>query len=205
MMMNSRLLMVTVVLSAAFSLNAEAKLYKWVDSNGTTHYGETIPPEYANREAVKLEKGRIQQRDDGLAKRGQKQAVRDPAAEKDRIEAERHDNALLNTYSSEKEIDLARDRNLQQVEARINSYRTLLKSAGENLASLQQEQERLIQQKRKIPKSLEEDLDEAQQRIDNFQADLDNSQREQEMVKARYAADKARYRELKGLPPVAAQ
>jgi len=205
MMMNSRLLMATVVLSAAFSLNAEAKLYKWVDSNGTTHYGETIPPEYANREAVKLDKGRIQQRDDVRAKSGQKQTVRDPAAEKDRIEAERHDNALINTYSSEKEIDLARDRNLQQVEARINSYRTLLKSAGENLASLQQEQERLIQQKRKIPKSLEEDLDEAQQRIDNFQADLDNSQREQEMVKARYAADKARYRELKGLPPVAAQ
>ena len=205
MMMNSRLLMVTVVLSAAFSLNAEAKLYKWVDSNGTTHYGETVPPEYANREAVKLEKGRIQQRVDTRSKPGQKQTARDPAAEKDRIEAERHDNALLNTYSSEKEIDLARDRNLQQVEARINSYRTLLKSAGENLASLQQEQERLIQQKRKIPKSLEEDLDEAQQRIDNFQADLDNSQREQEMVKARYAADKARYRELKGLPPVAAQ
>lgn len=205
MMMNTRLLMATIALSAAFSLNAEAKLYKWVDSNGTTHYGETIPPEYANREAVKLENGRIQQRDDGLAKRGQKQEVRDPAAEKDRIEAERHDNALLNTYSSEKEIDLARDRNLQQVEARINSYRTLLQSAGENLAGLQQEQEKLLQQKRKIPKSLEEDLDEAQQRINNFQAELDNSQREMESVKARYAADKARYRELKGLPPVAAQ
>src|SRR5271168_5039377 len=25
-------------------------LYKWVDSNGETHYGDTIPPEYAAQE-----------------------------------------------------------------------------------------------------------------------------------------------------------
>ncbi len=52
-----------------------------------------------------------------------------------------------------------------------------------------------------MPKSLEEDLAEAQQRIDNFQADLDHSQNELVRVRTRYAADKARYRELKGLPP----
>jgi len=201
MMMNSRLLMVTMVLSAAFSLNAEAKLYKWVDSNGTTHYGETIPPEYANREAVKLDKGRIQQRDDVRAKSGQKQTVRDPAAEKDRIEAERHDNALINTYSSEKEIDLARDRNLQQVEARTNSFSVLLKSAQENLASLQQEAEKMTKQGRKVFKSLEEDIVEANAHIAKLENDLNQSLKETEAVKARYAADKARYRELKGLTP----
>jgi len=201
MMMNSRLLMVTVVLSAAFSLNAEAKLYKWVDSNGTTHYGETIPPEYANREAVKLDKGRIQQRVDTRSKPGQKQTARDPAAEKDRIEAERHDNALLNTYSSEKEIDLARERNLQQVEARTNSFSVLLKSAQENLASLQQEAEKMTKQGRKVFKSLEEDIVEANAHIAKLENDLNQSLKETEAVKARYAADKARYRELKGLTP----
>ena len=201
MMMNSRLLMVTMVLSAAFSLNAEAKLYKWVDSNGTTHYGETVPPEYANREAVKLEKGRIQQRVDTRSKPGQKQTARDPAAEKDRIEAERHDNALLNTYSSEKEIDLARERNLQQVEARTNSFSVLLKSAQENLASLQQEAEKMTKQGRKVFKSLEEDIVEANAHIAKLENDLNQSLKETEAVKARYAADKARYRELKGLTP----
>ena len=200
-MMNSRLLMATVVLSAAFSLNAEAKLYKWVDSNGTTHYGETIPPEYANREAVKLDKGRIQQRVDTRSKPGQKQTARDPAAEKDRIEAERHDNALLNTYSSEKEIDLARERNLQQVEARTNSFSVLLKSAQENLASLQQEAEKMTKQGRKVFKSLEEDIVEANAHIAKLENDLNQSLKETEAVKARYAADKARYRELKGLTP----
>ena len=50
-MMNQKALLSVAALLAAVSLNAEAKLYKWVDENGTTHYGETIPPKYANRNA----------------------------------------------------------------------------------------------------------------------------------------------------------
>jgi len=198
MMIDSKLLMSAAALCAAVSLSVEAKLFKWVDNNGTTHYGETIPPEYANKDAVKLEKGRIEKRED-KHNATQKTALKDPAAEKARIEAERHDNSLLMTYSSEKEIDLARDRNLQQVEARTGSYTTLLKSAQENQVALQKEAEGLTKQGRKIPKSLEEDLDEAKVRIAKLQGDLDNSLKENEAVKARYEADKVRYRELKGI------
>lgn len=200
MMMDSKALLGAAALLAAVSLNAEAKLYKWVDENGTTHYGETIPPKYANRETQTLDKGRVYERD---SKHEMKDEQRALTPEKE--QAQRRDNALLNTYSSEKEIDLARDRNLQQVEARISSYSTLLKSAQENMTGLQQEQERLQKQNRKIPKSLEEDMAEGQQRLDKFQADLNNSKAELEAVKAKYAADKARYRELKGLPPVEGQ
>ncbi len=197
-MIDSKLLMSAAALFAAFSLNAEAKLFKWVDNAGTTHYGETIPPEFANNDAVKLEKGRIEKREDKNTA-SQKAAQKDPVAEKARIEAERHDNALINTYSSEKEIDLARDRNLQQVEARTGSYTTLLKSAQENQVALQKEAEVLTKQGRKIPKSLDEDLEEAKARITKLQGDLDNSLKENEAVKARYEADKVRYRELKGI------
>lgn len=197
-MIDSKLLMSAAALCAVVSLNAEAKLYKWVDNNGTTHYGETIPPEYANKDAVKLEKGRIEKREDKKAD-SQKAAQKDPAAEKARIEAERHDNSLIMTYSSEKEIDLARDRNLQQVEARTSSFTTLLKSAQENQVALQKEAEGLTKQGRKIPKSLDEDLVEAQTRVDKMQADLNNSLKESDAVKARYEADKVRYRELKGI------
>lgn len=201
MMMNSKMLVGAATLLAVISLNAEAKLYKWVDENGTTHYGETIPPKYANRNAQTFEKGRTKERETPKGKDQQRAKNLSPEEE----QAQRRDNALINTYSSEKEIDLARDRNLQQVEARINSYRTLLKSAEENMAGLQQERERITQQKRKIPKSLDEDIGEAQQRIDKFQRDLDQNQQELETVKARYAADRARYRELKGLPPADGQ
>ncbi|MFH2140475.1 MAG: DUF4124 domain-containing protein [Pseudomonadota bacterium] len=201
MMIKSKMLVGVAALFAAISLNAEAKLYKWVDENGTTHYGETIPPKYANRNAQTFDKGRVQERESARESTNvQRKMLSD-----EEVQAERHDNALINTYSSDKEIDLARDRNLQQVEARISSYTTLLKSANENLVSLQQEQERIAKQNRKTPKSLEEDLENAKLRIEQFQADLDTNKAELEAVKARYAKDKARYRELKGLPPLEGQ
>lgn len=201
MMKNSKALLSVAALLAAVSLNAEAKLYKWVDENGTTHYGETIPPRYANRDTQTLEKGRLTERETSREMPGQQSKMKTD----EEIQAERHDNALINTYSSDAEIDLARDRNLQQVEARISSYTTLLKSANENLASLQQEQERITKQNRKTPKSLTEDLENAKLRIEQFQAELTTNKEELEAVKARYAKDKARYRELKGLPRLDAE
>lgn len=201
-MMDSKVLLSMTALLAAVSLNAEAKLYKWVDENGTTHYGETIPPRYAGSNAQTFDKGRVQKNDEKHDKNAKERPrILTPEQE----QAERRDNALINTYSSEAEIDLSRDRNLQQVEARISSYTTLLKSAKENLVSLEQEKERITQQGRKIPKSLVEDLSEAQQRIDKFQNDLDMSNEELEAVKEKYAADKARYRELKGFKPAEGQ
>jgi len=55
-------------LGIAFSLPAAAKLYnKWVDENGTTHYGETIPPEYADKDRAELNKaGRVVKKQDVL-------------------------------------------------------------------------------------------------------------------------------------------
>lgn len=201
-MIDTKLLVSAAALCAVFSLHAEAKLYKWLDNNGTTHYGETIPPEYANKEAVKLEDGRIKKREDKHEKDVQKAALKDPVAEKARIEAERHDNALVNTYSSEQEIDLARERNLQQVEARRDSNTTLLQSANANLVGLQKELENATKLGRKGTKAqLEAEVAQAGERISRLQKDLDANTRELETVKARYAADKERYRELRGFAP----
>lgn len=182
-------------LCVALSFNAEAKLYKWVDENGTTHYDETLPPQYVNRNVKELKNGRVVERKTSRDKQGLQPAALSREAEL----AKRRDNALLNTYSSEKEIDLARDRNLQQIEARINSFSTMLKSARENMARLQQERDSFVQQQRPIPKGLEEDLAEARQRIDKLEADLKYSQQEMATIKSRYEADKIHYRELKGL------
>ncbi|MGE5757390.1 MAG: DUF4124 domain-containing protein [Sideroxydans sp.] len=199
-MIDSRLLFVAAALCAAVSLNAEAKLYKWVDENGTTHYGETIPPEYAGRDAKKLEKGRVVDRNDTFDS-GKKGAAKDATVDKAVIEARRRDDALLNSYTNEQEIDLARDRNLMQVEARINSYTILLKSAQATLDDLHKEGDDLTKKGRKIPQSLTEDIAEAEARVTKMQKDLETSQKESEAVKARYEADKQRYRQLKGLAP----
>ncbi len=199
-MTKSKLVVTSAALCAAFCFNAEAKLYKWVDKDGTTHYGETIPPEYADREAKKLEKGRLVDRKDTFDNLKQNAPKEEPAADKAAIEAKRHDNALLDSYSNEKEIDLARDRNLLQIEARINSYTTLLKTAQATLDDLHKESDARTKNGQKIPQSLTDDIAASEARVASLKKDLDSSQKEAEAMKARYEADKQRFRELKGLP-----
>jgi uncharacterized protein involved in exopolysaccharide biosynthesis len=203
MMMDSKLLVGAAALCAAISLNAEAKLYKWVDNNGQTHYGETIPPEYANSDTKILDKNRIKDRDDGFDAGKKNAAKKETESDKAALEARRRDEALLNSYSNEKEIDLARDRNLLQIEARVNSYTTMLKSAKSALVELHAEADALTQKGRKIPQSLSDDLKSGEELVTRRQQELDTSQKELEAVKARYENDKQRYRTLKGQSPAA--
>lgn len=185
-----------LVLFAAFSATAEAKLYKWVDDKGTTHFSETIPPEYADKDRVQYDdKGNLIRKNvpANEAASNKKTAV-DQAA----IEQRRKDNALLNTYSNEKEIDLALGRNLQQVEARINSLQILQKSAQESLAGYRKEAEGMKTAGRKIPASLQADVAEYENKISQLQQDLTQAEGKAAAVKASFEADRVRYRELTG-------
>jgi len=201
-MINYRLF-VALVIGMTFSLPVMAKMYKWVDDKGVTHYGETIPPEYAHRDREELNKaGRVVEKKEVLTpeERHAKELedIRKREDEEAALEQKRRDKALLNTYSGVKEIDLARVRNLQQVEARLNSISSQLKMADDKLIGLQKEADGYTKTGKKTPASLQEDLQESQARLTKLQQDLEKSRAEKAAVEARYDADKARYRELTG-------
>jgi chromosome segregation ATPase len=197
-MSKTKCLIVGAALCTVICFNAEAKLYKWVDAKGVTHYGETIPPEYANRDTKMLDKGRVTDRSEGFDEGKKNAAKKETAEDKVAAEARRRDEALLNSFTTEREIDLSRDRSLFQIEARINSYTTLIKSAQATVDDLHKESESRATKGLKIPQSLTDDLAEAEARVAKLQKDLDNNTKELESVKARYEADKQRFRELKG-------
>lgn len=201
-MINYRLF-VALVISMTFSLPAAAKMYKWVDDKGVTHYGETIPPEYAHKDREELNKaGRVVEKKEMLTpeERHAKELedTRKREDEEAALERKRRDKALLNTYSSVKEINLARDRNLQQVEARLNSISSQIKAADDKLTGLQKEADGYTSAGKKIHASLQDDLQESQARLTRLQQDLEKSMAEKAAVEARYDADKARYKELTG-------
>lgn len=197
-MKNPKFLIAGAALCAAFSTGAEAKLYKWVDDKGETHYSETIPPEYAGHERIQLNKeGReIKNKDKPEDKAGT--GGRITPEEQAAIDQRRKDKALLDTYSNEQEIDLARDRNLQQVEARVNSIKLRLQSAQANLNDHRKERDGLINAGKKVPAYLQGDLTDDEAKVARLQQELDQAQQNVDTIKARYAADKLRYRELTG-------
>lgn len=201
--MNKSRLLIALIAGISFSLPVSAKMYKWVDDQGVTHYGETIPPEYANKDRTELNKtGQAVRKSEVLTpeeRRAKEEAeAKKRADEEVALERKRHDKALINTYSSPAEIDLARSRNLQQVDARVNGIGAQVKIVNDKLLGLQKEADGYKQADRKLPKSLQEDLDETQTRLTKLQQDLDKAKADKAAVEARYDADKARYKELTG-------
>lgn len=161
-----------VAFGSLLALPAHAAMYKWVDEKGNTHYGDRVPPQYADRAGAQLKKsGRTLQ---GEQKAAVPSRVPEDDAEKRKLEAkqqtdrQRQDNALLATYANEAEIDQARERELRR-----NSDTLKLASAGLAKSSSRDDQNKLG--------SL-----------------IEQNQKETDAINAKYDARKARFRELTG-------
>ena len=115
-----------------------------------------------------------------------------------RLIPDHRDQALISTYSSGKEIDLARNRSVQQINLHINNINSQLKLNNDTLLGLQKESDDYTKAKKPIPASLQEDLKEAQLRRDKLQQSLKKIEAEKASTEARFNADKARYQELTG-------
>lgn len=204
-MLKYKFLILSFIFFNAFALNAEAKLFKWVDDNGVTHYGEVIPPEYANKDKDTLNKtGMIDKRPekaDPAALKAKEEADEKMKVEKQTaMEQQRRDNTLLNTYSNEKEIDLALDRSLLLIKARIDSNKMLLSSSQSSLDDLKKESDLRSKGGKKVPVSLTNDIAKTEAKVANYSAELSKSEDELNVVKARFEHDKELYRKLKGIP-----
>lgn len=193
-MVDMKVPVVVAVLTFAFSTAAEAKLYKWVDDQGVTHYGEVIPPEYTGDKTQLDAQGRE-------IKPEQKKAVAKPVVQGPtpaELEQKRRDKALLGSFSNVHEIDLARDRNLQQVDLRTKSIKLRMQSAKEDMAGYQKEQESIVKAGKPADKNLQQQINQTAGRITRLQDQLNKSEAEANEIRARYDADKKRYRELTG-------
>lgn len=201
--MNMLKLLTALIVGLTLSFPAMATLYKWVDDNGTTHYGQTIPPEYADKDHEVLNKsGRVIETQEVMTPERRRAKEQQDAKNRQQaeiaLEQQRHDRTLLATYSNVNEIDLARARNLQQINARIDAVSAYIKTANDNLVALQAEIDHYNKTNRKIPHSLKQDLQITQERLSQLQQDLQGPEAEKLAMQERFAADRARYIQLTG-------
>lgn len=197
-MLKSKLLLAVALPLALYSVAAEAKLYKWVDEHGETHYGQTIPPEYAGEKKVQIEGGmEVKDKPQAAAPAKAKQAAPKTPQE---IEQERHDKALLATYANEGEIDDALNRSLQSVNARMEGLTPQLKSAQEDLSGYLKERDAAAAAGKPADKGLQEQITQATHRVSTLKSAVAAAEAEAEKIKARFQADKERYRQLTATP-----
>jgi len=201
--MSKSKLLTALIIGLTLATPVTAKIYKWVDDEGRTHMGDTIPAKYANKDRTEMNKtGRIVKTTKFLTKEeleAEKEAEAKELEEKKAKQAQRHyDKTLLNIYSNSDEIDLARRRNLQQVNARISSSKSRIGIIENSLRALKDESEARAKAGKPASTSLEQDIAQTKERLSKVRQGLENYHTEKITLDTRYDADKARYQELTG-------
>ncbi|ODU05783.1 MAG: hypothetical protein ABS89_01110 [Thiobacillus sp. SCN 63-1177] len=180
---------------------AVAGMYRWVDGNGRVHYGDTLPPTYQQSGAAEMNKqGNIIKRTQSEAER-RAQAERE--AEQKRIQDEQQkqaqlDRALTQTYTTEAEIDLARDRALENYKLMIRGAEIRAGAVDANLADLRTRIANVQKAGRKVGPGLQEQLDQAVRESEELKRTIQKNQAAMVQVREKYEADKLRFRELTG-------
>lgn len=189
------------LLVALVPLAAQAQSFRCVGKDGKTYYGSAIPQPCIGQPIEQLNaQGLVIRRIDPegaerarLAKEAD--AAKRREAEAAEREAARRNRALLATYTSEKEIDHARARALQDNEKAIKEVEDRIDTIRKRQAQYQREME-FYQGKNKPPAKLTQDINNAD--ID-MKAQLDvlaAKKKEIEMINAKYDEDLKRYGEL---------
>jgi hypothetical protein len=155
------------------------KLYKWVDENGVTHYGDAIPPEYSkethdvlNDQGMKVDTVNAEPE------------VEAPGAQPDTS----RDRALLATYGSVAEIEQVRDRRIGYLDSQNQVSEDRLAALRARLAEIQTEG------------GDQNELATVQQRIAEYEGEISRRDDEKARIAASFEDDIARFRELRGLP-----
>jgi hypothetical protein len=175
--------------------------YKWVDDQGVVHYGDRIPPQYAQKESTLLNKQGVPI--------GHNAATRSPAelaaaaeAEKQQARQKQHDGFLLATYTSVKDIEQLRDERLLQIKGQRIAAEQYVASLGERLAALQTRAQNFKPYStrpdaHRMPDDLAEQMVHTLNDMRAQKAALSTSQEEEAKTSAQFQADIDRYKELR--------
>lgn len=185
------------------ALHAESnqgQLYKWVDDQGVTHYGDTVPAEYAQKERSVLNNRGVEIGRVAGHKTAEQQLAADAAAQ---AEAERrqHDQFLLRTYTSTKDIERLRDERLDQLDGQVKATALYISTLDSRLAALQ-DRAQLFKpynskpDARRMPDDLAEELVRTVSERNQQNQAMDRRKNESNTVRTQFNDDLARYKEL---------
>lgn len=193
-----------------------AKLYKWVDEDGTIRYSDRLTVEQAReRHQTLTPDGRIiETKERALSEAERLEIVRQK--EQERINAEKqaeikaekdhHDRVLMMTFTSEAEIQEAQKERIEVIDSVINLLKKNIQSEQEKLQELEQRAQNQYTSKDKaVPGGLAQNIEYFNEKILNKQKQLELKIEEKSRINQQYANDLLRYRELSAQQPAKEQ
>ncbi len=184
---------------------ASAKLYKWVDEQGKTHYTDKIPPEHAQQSRSELNDKGIEINKVDRAKTAA-EIAQEKELERLRLEQEKiiekqkaEDRVLLRTFRSEDDIIMAMNGKITAIDVMIQITKSNIKQSKEQLADMQDSAATMERMGKKPSAKLLKDIASTRQQLKNNYAAIINREKDKERIKKKGEEDLARFRELKKL------
>ena len=200
----------STILLAAIPAHA---LYKCTDDKGVTHYGDTMPPQCDKKPIVEMsQQGSVVRKIDAPLTPAQLKEIDDNRVrnkvKNDLMAVQKlRDNALLSTYGAEREFDVARDKDIAELESRRATLTARSGDVDKNLEKLNNDLEFYQAGKSKTAKAKEAPpmLVQEQKRAANdalsIRAEVEKIDKAKEEIRLRYDSEKARWKRLKGGMP----
>ncbi len=196
---------VLILCSSLWSTAATAKLYKWVDADGGVHYSDRVPPDAVGQERSVLDKRGIEvertdrartpeeiARDEELARlRAIQQQLRADQEERDRV--------LLNTFRTEEDLLLARERKLEVVDAHINLAEANIRRLKSRLATMQTKAATTERQGEAVSPAFRAEIETTRRQIEETYAAIVTREKDRQSISAGFDQDLTRLRELRNL------
>jgi len=175
--------------------------YRWVDDKGVFHYGDRIPAQdtrkertILNREGVEV--GRLD------AQKSPAQIAEQLRREQEQSHLQQHDNFLLTTYTSAKDIEDLRDARLAQLNGQHIAAQQYVETLNSRLTALQSQAMTFkpyntSPNARKMPDDLAENLVRALSEQRTQRNTLAAKDKEEAAVRTEFDSDIQRYKTLR--------
>jgi hypothetical protein len=188
---------------ASLAMPVLAVTYKWVDDKGVVHYTDKMPAEVVEKGSVELNKqGIAVKRIDPAPTAEQRRArlaeeERQRQLEREREVVDRRDRALMQSYTSEDEIELARHRALGTIDSQVQSAQAYSVALSKRRVELTAK--RTSYGTNPVPAAIDRELESIGGELAKQDAFIAEKKREIAGVTARYDADRQRWRELRAI------
>jgi len=189
----------------ALGATAQTRIYCCNDANGRKVCGDFLPAACQGRAYEERDNRGFVSKTVEAPLTAEQQARRDAETAKKEADAKkaaeerRRTLALLSTYSSEKNIDSVRDRNLAEIDKGIKEAEKRLADARKKKQKLDSDKE--FYKGKPLPDSVKSQILENDKEIQAHLKTIGDKTAEKEDVRKRFADEKKRYLELTGKKP----
>lgn len=190
----------TLALTALAGNSNSVAAYKWTDDQGVVHYGDSIPPQYAEKAHETLNKDGMAVGHTDAAKTAEELAQE--ARDHDSVaKQQQHDTFLIATYTSVKDIESLRDVRLEQLQGQRTAAEAYVENLKSRLVALQGRARHFRPyatqaSAHRLPDDLAEDLVHTLNEMHTQSNALTAKNAEIAAVRTQFDGDIQRYREL---------